>query len=155
MHEFGLLAGLLMASWDQAENLSVTSPTALVVEVPLGLAVIYGVAVVLWYELLRSAVRGRVARRRREGEHLRSVNSLEEAELAESQRETAEQEAAEASEHDPARRLYFLARKTATAERDLAIQAASEVAERAINRIEDHYRETAKRLDDEEARRLG
>ena len=97
----------------------------------------------------------RVARRRRKGGHLRSVNGLEEAELAESQRETAAQEAAEASEPDPARRLYFLARKTATAERDLAIHAAREVAERAIERIEDHYGEIAKALDDEEARRLG
>ena len=144
-----------MGSRDQAENLSVTSPTALILEMPLGLAVIYGVAAVLWYELLRRAVLGRVARRRREGEHLRSIDSLEEAELAESQRETAEQEAAEASEPDPARRLYFLARKKASAERDVAIQAASELAERAINRIEDHYGETAKRLDAEEARRLG
>jgi len=144
-----------MGSCDQAENLSVTVPTALILEMPLGLAVIYGVAAVLWYELLRSAVLGRVARRRRKGEHLRSVDSLEEAELAESQRETAEQEAAEASEPDPARRLYFLARKTATAERDLAIEAASEAAARAIKRIEDRYGEIAKGLDDEEARRLG
>jgi hypothetical protein len=133
----------------------VTVPTALILEMPLGLAVIYGVAAVLWYELLRSAVLGRVARRRRKGEHLRRVNSLEEAELGESQRETAEQEAAEAAEPDPARRLYFLARKTATAERDLAIQAASEIAEIAIKRIEDRYGEIAKGLDDEEARRLG
>ena len=143
-----------MGSRDQAENLSVTAPTALILEVPLGLAVIYGVAAVLWYELLRSAVLGRVARRRREGEHLHSVNSSEEAQLAGSQREAAVTEAAEASEPDPARRLYFLARKTAAAERDLAIRAASGVADRAIKRIEDHYGEIAKGLDDEEARRL-
>jgi len=143
-----------MGSRDQAENLSVTVPTALILEMPLGLAVIYGVAAVLWYELLRSAVLGRVARRKRKGEQLRSVNSSEGAEPGESQRETAEQEAAEASEPDPARRLYFLARETATAERELAIQAASEVAEIAIKRIEDRYEEIAKGLDDEEARRL-
>jgi len=143
-----------MGSRDQAENLSVTVPTALILEMPLGLAVIYGVAAVLWYELLRSAVLGRVARRKRKGEQLRSVNSSEDAEPGESQRETAEQEAAEASEPDPARRLYFLARETATAERELAIQAASEVAEIAIKRIEDRYEEIAKGLDDEEARRL-
>jgi hypothetical protein len=144
-----------MGSWDQAENPSVTAPPALILELPLGLAVIYGVAAVLWYELIRSAVRGRVARRRRKGEHPGSVNSLEEAELAESKDETAEQDAAEAAEPDPARRLYFLARKTATAERDLAIQAASEAASRATRRIEEHYGEIAKGLDDEEARRLG
>jgi hypothetical protein len=144
-----------MGSRDQAENPSVTTPTALTVEIPLGLAVIYGVAALLWYELLRSAVLGRVARRRKR-EPLRSVNGLEAAELTESHREAAaQQEAAEASEPDPARRLYLLARKTATAERDLAIQAASEVAERAIKRIEDHYGEIAEGLDDEEARRLG
>lgn len=132
-----------------------TAPTALILELPLGLAVIYGAAAVLWYELLRSAVLGRVERRRRKGEQLRGTNSSEEAELANSQRETAEQDAAEASESDPARRLYFLARKTAATERDLAIQAANEVAERAIKRIEDHYEEFTKELDDEEAQRLG
>jgi hypothetical protein len=133
----------------------VTAPTALILEMPLGLAVIYGVAAVLWYELLRSAVLGRLARRRRKRENLRSVNGMEEAEPVESQRETAEQGTAEASEPDPARRLYFVARRTATAERDVAIQAASALAERAIKRIEDHYGEIAKELDDEEAQRLG
>jgi hypothetical protein len=144
-----------MGSWDQAENLSVTAPNALILEMPLGLAVIFGIAAILWYELLRSAVVRRVARRRRKGEHLRRVNSLDEAELAEGERETAEQDAAEASEPDLARRLYFLARKTATAERDLAILAASELTERAIKRIEDRYGEITKGLDDEETRRLG
>ena len=144
-----------MGCWDQVDNLSVTAPTALILELPLGLAVIYVAAAVLWYELLRSTVLGRVARRRHKGEHVGSAVSSKEAQLAESQRERAEHQAAEASEPDPARRLYFLARKTAATERDLAIQAANEVAERAIKRIEDRYGEFAKGLDDEEAQRLG
>lgn len=131
-----------------------TALIALVLRMPLGLAVIYALAAVLWYELLRSAVLSRVARRRRREGRVSSVAGWEEAELAEGEREAAEQEAAEASEPDAARRLYYLARKSAKAERDLAVQTASEVAERAVERIENRYREIAADLDDEEAARL-
>ena len=128
--------------------------TALILDLPLGLALIYVLAAVLWYELLRTAVRGRVARRRSRAGRDPSVESWEEAELAQSEREAAEQDAAEASEPDVARRLYYLARKAAKAERDLAIKTANEVAEKAVERIEDRYREIATELDDEEAERL-
>ena len=131
-----------------------TALTAFILRMPLGLAVIYGLAAVLWYELLRSAVLGRVARRRSKGGRGASAESWEEAELAASEREAAEQEAAEASEPDFARRLYYLARKAAKAERDLAIQTANEAAERAVERIENRYTEIATDLDDEEAERL-
>jgi hypothetical protein len=143
-----------MGSPDQAENVSVTAVTAFMLELPLGLAVIYGIAMVLWYELLRSAVLSRVARRRSKHARMPALESWEAAELAEGERETEEREAAEASEPEIARRLYYLARKSAKAERDLAIQTANEAAERAVARIESRHREIATALDDEEAERL-
>lgn len=121
---------------------------------PLGLAVIYGLAVIVWYELLRLAVLSRVARRRSGKAAVTTSESWDEAELAETAREAAEREAAEASEPDFERRLYYLARKAAKAERELAIQTANEAAGRAVERIEGRYREIATELDDEEAERL-
>jgi hypothetical protein len=59
---------------------------ALILRMPLGLVVIYSVAAVLWYELLRSAVLRRIARRRNRG---RDTETWKEAELAESEREAA------------------------------------------------------------------
>jgi hypothetical protein len=143
-----------MACRDRVEILSVTAPTALIIDLPLGLAVIYGIAAILWYELLRAAVLGRVARLRGRHGRERSREGVEKAELEKRQRAAAEQEAAEASEPDVARRLYYLARKAASAERDLAVQTASEAAASAVERIEDRYREIASELDEEEAERL-
>jgi hypothetical protein len=123
---------------------------------PLGLAVIYVLAFLVWYELLRLAVLSRFARRRRDGGRMPAFEreAWEAAELAESERELAEQEAAEASETDPARRLYYLARKSAKAERDLAIQTASAATKEAVERIESRYREISAELDQEEDERL-
>jgi hypothetical protein len=145
-----------MGSANQAEKWGVTALTALIINLPLGLVVIYVLAAVVWYELLRSAVVGRLARRRRDGARVDTLQSesWEQAELAERELEAAEQEAAEASEPDLARRLYYLARKAAKAERDLAIQMASEATEKAVERIERRYREIDAELDDEEAERL-
>lgn len=122
---------------------------------PLGLVVIYCVAAVLWYELLRSAISSRVARRRNDEARASASRSSEDAELEASEREAAEREAAEDSEPDLPRRLYFLARRSAKAERDLAVQTAEAARERAVERIEGRYREIAAELDDEEAERLG
>ena len=144
----------LMVSEDQAEKWRVTALPAFILKMPLGLAVIYGLAVVIWYELFRLAVLSRVARRRSNEARLPASQRGEEAELAESEREVAEQEAAEASEPDLARRLYYLARKAAKAERDLAIQTANEATKRAIEGIERRYREIDAELDQEEAERL-
>ena len=127
---------------------------AILVTLPLGLAVIYALAAVLWYELLRSALLNLLARRRGVDARISSVGRWEEAERAESEREAAEQEAAEASEPDFARRLYYLARKAAKAERNLAIQKAHEAAERAVERIENRYLEITAELDEEEAERV-
>ena len=125
--------------------------TAFVLNMPLGLAVIYGLAAVLWYELLRSAILGRVARWRGNGP---GVTAVDEKVERESEREAAEREAREASEPDLGRRLYYLARKAAQAERDLAIQTANEATKRAVQRIERRYLEVSAELDDDEAERL-
>jgi len=77
----------------------------------LGLLILYGLGAVIWYELLRSELMDLVARRRR-----RRHNT--QAEL------------------DPARRHYHLAREAAKAERDAAVQAATEATRQAVDRIE-------------------
>jgi hypothetical protein len=145
-----------MVSDDKAEKWTVSPLPAFILKMPLGLAVIYGLAVVIWYELLRLAVLSQVARRRTNRARISASHwgSWEEAELAEREREVAKHEAAEASEPDPARRLYYLARKAAKAERDLAIQMANEAAERAVGGIERRYREIDAELDQEESERL-
>jgi hypothetical protein len=145
-----------MGSANQAEKWGVMALTALIVDLPLGLVVVYVLAAIVWYELLRLAVVSRLARRRGDrgrGDVLQS-ESWEQAELAERELEAAEQEAAEASEPDLARRLYYLARKAAKAERDLAIQMASEATEKAVERIERRHQEIDAELEDEEAERL-
>ncbi len=134
--------------------MTASASAALILKLPPGLAVIYGLAAVVWYELFRSAVVRRVARRRSSEARVPTSQGLEEAEPEESERETAEQEAAEAAERDPARRLYYLARKAAKAERDLAIQTANEATGRTVERIERRYREIAVELDQEEAERI-
>ncbi len=131
------------------------SVTAIVLNMPLGLAVIYGLAAVLWYELLRSAILGRIARWRGNGPGVTAVDDeRERAHEREAAREAAEREAGEASEPDLGRRLYYLARKAARAERDLAIQTANEATKRAVQRIERRYLEVSAELDDDEAERL-
>ena len=128
----------------------------LILRLSLGLAILYGLVVIVWYELLRSAVLNQVARRRSNKARAATFhrNRLEEAELAEREREAAEQEAAEESEPDPARRHYYLARKAAKAERDVAVEAASEAAKQAIERIERRCREIDRAIDHEETERI-
>ncbi len=127
----------------------------LILRLSLGLAILYGLVVIVWYELLRSAVLNQVARRRSNRARAATFhrNRLE-AELAEREREATEQEAAEESEPDPARRRYYLARKAAKAERDVAVEAASEAAKQAIERIERRCREIARAIDHEETERI-
>jgi hypothetical protein len=136
--------------------MGVTPLPALILNLPPGLAVVYVLAAFIWYELLRLAVLGRVARRRSKKAQIPAfeAKSREEAELREREREAAEREAIEASEPDLARRLYYLARKAAEAERDLAIQTANDAADSAVERIERRYREIGAELDREEAERL-
>jgi hypothetical protein len=126
------------------------------IRLPLALAVIYVVAIIIWYELIRLAVTQRVAKlrsgraERDKFEHWRS----QKAELAEIRRQAAEQEAAEESEADPARRHYYIARRTARVERDAAVEAASRAVEQAIERIERRHLEIEAALDDEESERI-
>jgi hypothetical protein len=136
--------------------MGVTAFPAFVLNMSPGLAVVYGLAAIIWYELLRLAVLGRLARRRTRKARLPAfeAKSREEAEVREGERAAAEQEALEASEPDLARRLYYLARKSAAAERDLAVQTANEAAEQAVERIESRYREIGAELDRDEAERL-
>jgi biopolymer transport protein ExbB/TolQ len=130
----------------------------LILRLSLGLAILYGLVVIVWYELLRSAVLNQVTRRRSNKARAATFHRerSEQAELAERkrEREAAEQEAAEESEPDPARRHYYLARKAAKAERDVAVEAASEAAKQAIERIERRCREIDRAIDHEETERI-
>lgn len=126
------------------------------VRLPLALAVIYVVAIAIWYELLRLALMTQVTKRR----HRRAARDefqqwrSQEAQLVKSRREAAEQEAAEESETDPARRYYYVARRTARAERDAAVEAASTAVEQAIERIERRHLQIEVALDHEETERI-
>ena len=127
-----------------------------VIRLPPVLVVVYVLAIVIWYELIRLALMKLVARRRSgrterdEFEEWRR----QEAELANGRREAAEQEAAEESEPDPARRYYYIARRTARAERDAAVERARKAVEDAIGRIERRHREIEAALDHEESERI-
>jgi hypothetical protein len=129
---------------------------AVVVRLPVALAVIYGVAIVIWYELLRLALKSRFTKRRRRKAEQDEFERWRrgEAELAENRRMAAAQEAAEENEPDPARRHYYIARRTARAERDAAVATANEAVQQAIERIELRHREIEAALDHEEAERL-
>jgi biopolymer transport protein ExbB/TolQ len=126
------------------------------IRLPVALAVIYCVAIIIWYELLRLAVMTQVAKwrsGRAERDQFERWRS-QEAELAESRRQAAEQEVAEQSELDPARRYYYTARRTARAERDTAVEAASKALEQAIERIERRHLDIEAALDHEESERI-
>jgi hypothetical protein len=128
----------------------------IVVRLPLALAVIYVLAIITWYELLRFAAMRRAAKRRSVREEREEFEEWrqQEAELAQGRREAAEQEAAEESEPDPARRHYYTARRTAWAERDAAVERARKAVEEAIERIDRRHREIEAALDDEESERI-
>jgi acetaldehyde dehydrogenase (acetylating) len=126
------------------------------VQLPPALAVIYGLAIVVWYELLRRLVTARGAKRRGTRAEMDEFEQWRRrgAELAQGRREGKEQEAAEESEPDLARRYYYIARRTARAERDAAVAAASEAVEQAIERIERRHREIEAAIDHEESERI-
>lgn len=130
--------------------------SALVISLPVALVVVYGLAIVIWYELLRLAVTSRIAKRRSSRAERDEFEDWrrQEAELAEQSRRAAEQEAAEEAEPDPARRYYYIARRTARAERDAAVETANEAVEQAIERIERRHLQIEAALDHEEQERL-
>ena len=129
----------------------------LVVRLPLVLAVVYVLAIIIWYELLRLAVARLVAKRRGAKTERDEFEQWrrQEADLARARRAAAEQQAAEESEPDLARRYYYIARRTARAERDAALERARAAVEEAIVRIERRHREIEAALDLEESERVG
>ena len=128
-----------------------------ILRLSLGLVILYALVVVVWYELLRSTVVRRFRRRRHE-EHPAAAS--EEAPWdgvlpAENGHAVANGHAnPEDLDLDQARRRYHLARKAAKAERDAAIEAASEAAGQAIERIERRYREIDGAFIDEETEHI-
>lgn len=118
----------------------------------LGLAILYGLGAIIWYELLRSEFLELLARRRRRRAQVIKVDGggSERAELAESEHRAPERKAAEESTRDPARTHYYLAREAAKAERDAAVEAATEATKQAIDRIERRYGQV-EAVDDEPA----
>jgi hypothetical protein len=131
------------------------------IRLPPALVVIYGLAIIIWYELLRLAVMDQLAKRRTgraendRFEQSRSEQSRsQEAELAKRRRDAADQQAAEESEPDPARRYYYIARRAARAERDAAVEVASRAVEQAIERIERRHLDIEAALDHEESERI-
>lgn len=130
---------------------------ALILRISLGLAILYGLVIVVWFELLRSGVARRMARRRRRDGAATTTShpdGREEGEPVEHKSKVAEDRVAMESELERARMHYRLAREQARAERDAAIAAAKEAAEEAIERIERRYREIDGAFIDEETERI-
>jgi hypothetical protein len=123
-----------------------------VVRVSAGLVVLYGLVIVVWYELLRSQVVDRLRRRRvdraraarpREpvGEDMAPGQNGQDMPTGQNGHAPANLTRPAELELDRARRHFYLARQAAQAERDAAIEAATDAAQQAIGRIERRYRE--------------
>jgi hypothetical protein len=136
----------------------VVTSTAFILRLSVGLAILYGAVIVVWYELLRSVIVRRRTALRGRSDRIPAATShpagSEQSELAEGEPESAAQRAAEESELERAHRHYHLAREDARTERDAAIAAANEAAEEAIRRIERRYREIDEAFIDEETERI-
>ncbi len=122
------------------------------IKLSVGLAVLYGFVIIVWYELLRSLVMRRRARNASVSEPPPERSS--EAEASERDGSEDGHRADLESELERARRHYHLARREARIERDEAIAAAHEAAEQAIERIERRYREIDGAFTDEETERI-
>ena len=133
----------------------------LILRLSIGLTVLYGLVIIVWYELLRSTVMYRL-RRRRDNEVQATMPAEETWEGAgsgengsgENGRARAQPAVSEVLELERTRRHYQLARHAAEAERDAAIEAASTAAEAAIERIERRHREIDEAFIDEETSRV-
>jgi len=131
---------------------------AIKISLPVGLAVLYGVGVVIWYELLRSQLvdlvrrrRGRAERAHRHESRVVAVDrsrwerpDVEESEGGAPRHDGTEASADDPPAHDPSaddsqRSHYLLARDAAKGERDAAIEAAKEATRQTIDRIEQRY----------------
>jgi biopolymer transport protein ExbB/TolQ len=125
---------------------------AFILRLSVGLAILYGAVIVVWYELIRSVV----ARRRGERGPTAKSHAVnrEHAQQGDREPESAAHRAAAESEHERARGHYQLAREEARAERDSAIAAAKHAADEAVERIERRYREIDEAFIDEETERI-
>lgn len=126
---------------------------AVTLKVSIGLAILYGAVILVWYELLRSTV---LRRRPRRGDGDGAPAPEKDAAQHEpgEHKSGAGDRAAVESELERVRRHYDLARGEARKERDAAIAAANQAAEEAIERIERRYREIDAAFSDEETERI-
>jgi hypothetical protein len=124
----------------------------LTIKLSLGLAVLYGFVIVVWYELLRSLIQ----RRRAHTTSTPAPHPHKSPQADRGDREGAGDGGRQAmeSELERARRHYHLAREEARSERDAAIASAHQAAEQAIERIEGRYREIDGEFIDEETERI-
>jgi len=128
----------------------VATSAALIIKLSLGLAVLYGLVIVVWFELLRSLV---MRRRAATSGRTARAQAPPQPEPGGHRSDNGSRAATE-SELERARRHYLLAREEARAERDAAIAAANRAAEQAIERIEGRYREIDGAFNDEETERI-
>jgi len=127
---------------------------AATLKVSIGLAILYGAVILVWYELLRSTVlRRRPRRGDGDGAPAPEKDPAQQAEPGEHKSDAGYRAAME-SELERVRRHYDLARAEARKERDAAIAAANQAAEEAIERIERRYREIDAAFSDEETERI-
>jgi hypothetical protein len=136
----------------------VGTTAAVILRLSLGLAILYGLVIVVWYELVRSAITHRRAAVRRRGDGPAAepsrTDGRHDGRPAERVGEAPADRAAMESELERARGHYRLAREEARAERDTAIASASRAAEQAIERIEARYREIDGAFTEEETERI-
>jgi hypothetical protein len=129
----------------------------IILRLSLGLVVLYGLVVIVWYELLRSIIVDRLRRGR--GSEVDAVVASEDerregAQSGQNGRVPTERMAPEELDLERTRKHYHLARKAAKAERDAAIEAASDAAGEAIERIDRRYREIDGAFIEEETERI-
>ncbi len=131
-----------------------STSAAVIIRLSLGLAILYGLVIIVWYELLRKLLaRRRESRpnaRTRAPEAAPAEHGEGVAGVGQDHAHTATME----SELERARRHYRLAREQARTERDAAIAAAGQAADQAIERIEGRYREIDAAFSDEETERI-
>jgi hypothetical protein len=127
-----------------------------VVRLSAGLVVLYGLVILVWYELLRSQVVDRLRRRRADrGPAVTPREPIgEDTRTGENGHVPASLTGPEELELDRARRYFHLARQAAQAERDAAVEAANEAAQQAIGRIERRYREIDEAYVEQETERI-
>ncbi len=126
---------------------------AVTIRLSLGLAILYGLVIVVWYELLRKLLSGRRASEHDAHPPYPDTPPAEHRDAVGAGGDHAHTAAME-SELERARRHYRRAREEARPARDAAIAAAGQAADHAIERIEGRYREIDAAFADEETERI-